>query len=105
MLRRAANNLIAVQRDLAAAEAEGDTDRVKLLEALLSCGGDILVYRPQLQHYAVRFGDLEGADHVAVMVPGVGDGTNLRDDWIPEARTVSRLDASRVHRGRAVEGL
>ena len=88
LLRRAANNLIAVKRDLAGAEAKGDTDRVKLLEALLECGGDILVYRPQLQHYAVRFGDLEGADHVAVMVPGVGDGTNLRDDWIPEARTV-----------------
>ena len=25
---------------------------------------------------------------MAVMVPGVGDGTNLCDDWIPEARTV-----------------
>ena len=88
LLRRAANNLIAVQRDLAAAEAEGDVDRVKLLQTLLASGGDILVYRPQLQHYAVRFGDLEGAEHVAVMVPGVGDGTNLCDDWIPEARAV-----------------
>ena len=41
LLRRAANNLIAVKRDLAGAEAKGDTDRVKLLEALLECGGDI----------------------------------------------------------------
>jgi len=88
LLRRAASNLIAVKRDLAGAEAEGDPDRVRLLETLQSCGGDILIYRPQLQHYALLFGDLETADHVAVTVPGVGDGTNLCDDWIPEARTV-----------------
>ena len=61
LLRRAASNLIAVKMDLAGAEADGDTDRVRLLETLLSCGGDILVYRPQLQHYAVLFGDLETA--------------------------------------------
>ena len=48
-------------------------------------GGDILVYRPQLQHYALLFGDLGTARHVAVVVPGVGDGTNLCDDWIPDA--------------------
>jgi pimeloyl-ACP methyl ester carboxylesterase len=88
LLRRASSNLIAVKRDLAGAVAEGETDRVKLLETLLSSNGEILIYRPQLQHYAVLFGDLESADHVAVMVPGVGDGTNLCDDWIPEARTV-----------------
>ena len=34
------------------------------------------------------FGDLETAEHVAVFVPGVGDGTNLCDDWIPEARNL-----------------
>jgi pimeloyl-ACP methyl ester carboxylesterase len=51
----------------------------------MSCGGDILIYRPQLQHYAVLFGDLEGAEHVAIFVPGVGDGTNLCEDWIPGA--------------------
>jgi pimeloyl-ACP methyl ester carboxylesterase len=94
LLRRAASNLIAVQRDLAAAEADGDTDRVTLLETLLSCGGDILVYRPQLLHYAVLLGDLERAAHVAVMVPGVGDGTNLCDDWIPEARNVYEASES-----------
>ena len=88
LLRRAASNLIAVKMDLAAAEAEGDTERVRLLRTLLSCGGDILLYRPQLQHYAVFFGDLQTAAHVAVMVPGVGDGTNLCDDWIPEARNL-----------------
>jgi len=54
----------------------------------VSSGGDILLYRPQLQHYAVLFGDLEGARHVAVMVPGVGDGTNLCDDWLPQARNL-----------------
>jgi len=88
LLRRAANNLNAVQMDLASAEAEGDADRVRLLQTLLSCGGQVLLYRPQLQHYAVLFGDLGAADHVAVMVPGVGDGTNLCDEWIPDARNV-----------------
>ena len=32
---------------------------MQLLQTLLASGGDILVYRPQLQHYAVLFGDLE----------------------------------------------
>ena len=31
------------------------------------------------------FGDLEAARHVALVVPGVGDGTNMCDDWIPGA--------------------
>ena len=83
--RRAASNLAAVKMDLAAASTEGDAERVRLLETLISSGGDILLYRPQLQHYAVLFGDIETAQHVAVIVPGVGDGTNLCDDWIPDA--------------------
>jgi hypothetical protein len=90
--RRAASNLAAVKMDLAAASAEGDAGRVRLLETLISSGGDILVYRPQLQHYAVLFGDIETAQHVAVIVPGVGDGTNLCDDWIPDA--LNLFDAS-----------
>ncbi len=88
LLRRAASNLVAIRMDLAGAEAEGDTDRVRLLRTLATSGGDVLLYRPQLQHYAVLFGDLEGARHVAVMVPGVGDGTNLCDDWLPQARNL-----------------
>ena len=71
--------------DLDAAYAESDLDRTRLLDALIASGGDILIYRPQLQHYAVLFGDLDTADHVAVFVPGVGDGTNLSEDWIPGA--------------------
>ena len=31
---------------------------------------------------------------MAVIVPGIGDGTNLCDDWIPEARTSSRRPQS-----------
>ncbi len=83
--RRASSNLAAAQMDLAGATEEGDEDRITLLETLLSCGADILVYRPQLQHYALLFGDLEAAEHVAVLVPGVGDGSNLCADWIPDA--------------------
>ena len=72
-------------------------------ETLLSCGGEILLYRPQLQHHAIRFGDMDGARHVAVFVPGVGDSANLCDDWIPEAKTLFE-EAESTSR-RAVEGL
>jgi pimeloyl-ACP methyl ester carboxylesterase len=88
LARRAANNLAAAEMDLAAATEEDDEDRVTLLETILSSGADILVYRPQLQHYALLFGDLEAAEHVAVFVPGVGDGSNLCEDWIPDARNL-----------------
>ncbi len=92
--RRAASNLAAARMDLVGATEDGDADRITLLETLLSSGGEILVYRPQLQHYAVLFGDLENAAHVAVVVPGVGDGTNLCEDWIPEALNLYRAAAS-----------
>ena len=88
MCRRAAGNLAAAKRDLAGATAEGDEDRIRLLRTLVSAGVDILVYRPQVQHYALLFGDLEAARHVAVVVPGVGGGTNLCQDWIPDARNL-----------------
>jgi pimeloyl-ACP methyl ester carboxylesterase len=88
LARRAANNLAAAEMDLAAATEDDDEDRVTLLETILSSGAEILVYRPQLQHYALLFGDLESAEHVAVFVPGVGDGSNLCEDWIPDARNL-----------------
>ncbi len=88
MARRAAGNLAAVKMDLAAAREEADDERIALLEALIASGGDIVVYRPHLQHIALLFGDIESAEHVAVIVPGVGDGTNLRDDWIPDAQNL-----------------
>jgi pimeloyl-ACP methyl ester carboxylesterase len=74
--------------DLAAATLDEDADRMTLLQTLIDSGAQILLYRPQLQHFALLFGDLETAEHVAVVVPGVGDGTNLCDDWIPGARNV-----------------
>ena len=83
--RRAASNLAAAKMDLAGATEDDDEDRITLLQTLLSSGGDILVYRPQLQHYALLLGNLETAEHVAVVVPGVGDGSNLCQDWIPDA--------------------
>jgi hypothetical protein len=88
LIRRAASNLAAARMDLKAAHVEGDLARAKLLDTLMTCGGDILVYRPQLQHYAVLFGDIEAARHVAIIVPGVGDGTNLSADWIPGAKNL-----------------
>ena len=86
--RRAADNIAAAKRDLAGATEDGDKDRITLLRTLLSSGGAILVYRPQLEHYALVFGDLATTEHVAVVVPGVGDGTNLCRDWIPDARNL-----------------
>jgi pimeloyl-ACP methyl ester carboxylesterase len=52
------------------------------------------VYRPQLQHYALLFGDLETAEHVAVFIPGVGDGSNLCEEWIPDARNLYEASTS-----------
>ena len=92
LTRRAASNLAAVRMDLANATAEGDATRVALLETLATCGADILVYRPQLQHFVLLFGDIETAQHVAVMVPGVGDGADLCDEWVPGA--INLYDAS-----------
>jgi pimeloyl-ACP methyl ester carboxylesterase len=83
--RRAASNFEAVRMDLEVAHAEADLDRARLLDTLMASGGAILIYRPQLQHYALLFGDLDAASHIAVFVPGVGDGTNLCEDWIPGA--------------------
>ncbi len=94
LTRRAASNLAAVKMDLASAAVDGDTDRVIVLQMLVDSGGQILLYRPQLQHYAVLFGDIETAPHVAVVVPGVGDGTNLADDWIPAAWNLYQGDPS-----------
>ena len=73
LARRAATNLAAVKMDLSVASAESDIERVTLLETLISSGGAILLYRPQLQHYAVLFGDVGTERHVAVIVPGVGE--------------------------------
>jgi pimeloyl-ACP methyl ester carboxylesterase len=84
--RRAADNLAAAKLDLAAAQPDHEPDRARLLETLLTCQADILVYRPQQQHYAVGFGEWADSRHVAVVVPGVGDGTNMCSDWIPGAR-------------------
>ena len=92
--RRAASNLAAAKMDLASATEDDDEDRITLLETILSSGADILLYRPQLQHYALLFGDLETAEHVAVFVPGVGDGSNLCEDWIPDARNLYEASTS-----------
>lgn len=84
--RRASENLAVARRDLAATRPEIEADRVRLLQTLLSSEGDILLYRPEREHYALGFGEFGESRHVAVVVPGVGDGTNMCSDWIPGAR-------------------
>jgi pimeloyl-ACP methyl ester carboxylesterase len=82
------SNLQAARADLAAALVEGNLVRQRLLQTLVECGGDILLYRPDRDHYAVQFGAFEGTRHVAVVVPGVGDDTNLCQDWVPGAHNL-----------------
>ena len=84
--RRASENLAIVQRDLEATHPDIEADRVRLLQTLVSCEGDIVLYRPEQHHYAVGFGSFGDSRHVAVVVPGVGDGTNMCSDWVPGAR-------------------
>jgi pimeloyl-ACP methyl ester carboxylesterase len=86
--RRASENLAVARRDLAVTHPELEADRAQLLETLLTCQGDILLYRPDEQYYAVGFGEFDVSRHVAVVVPGVGDGTNMASDWIPGARNL-----------------
>ena len=86
--KQAAANLAMARQDLAEARSAADEAHSTLLHTLIECGGHIVLYRPALQHYAVLFGDFDTARHVAVVVPGVGDGTNLCEDWIPGARNL-----------------
>ncbi len=83
-----AANLAAARRDLDAARAAEDTARAELLEALLACGGSLLIYLPSRDHYGVELGSIEDALHVAVLVPGVGTDVNLANQWLPSARNL-----------------
>jgi len=82
------DNLAIAQMDLAMARAGADVARVELLEALIDCGGSLLVYRPERDHYSVMLGRIETARHVAVLVPGVGTDVNLCTQWLPAARNL-----------------
>ena len=81
----AESNVAAAKADLEAALDEGNLVRQRLLQTLIECGGEILLYQPVRDHYAVQFGAFERVRHIAVVVPGVGDDTNLCEDWVPGA--------------------
>jgi len=78
-------NLVAASADLVAARSAGDEARVALLDALVGSGAALLIYRPARDHYGLLLGSMEQADHVAVMVPGVGTDVNLQTEWLPSA--------------------
>ena len=88
MTGTADTNLQAAKADLTAALTGDNLVRQRLLQTLVGCGGDILLYRPDRDHYAVQFGAFAVARHVAVVVPGVGDDTNLCEDWVPGAHNL-----------------
>jgi pimeloyl-ACP methyl ester carboxylesterase len=68
--------------DLARARADGDGARAAFLEALLAPSGSLDLYDPDHGHYAVRFGDLTEAAHVALVIPGVGGDHDLTAQWL-----------------------
>ena len=102
MSRRAASNLAAVKMDLAGATVEGDEDRITLLETLLSCGGRDPALPAPAPALCRALRRPRRGRHVAVVVPGVGDGTNMCHDWIPDA---INLYGPATDGGRPVEGL
>jgi pimeloyl-ACP methyl ester carboxylesterase len=59
-----------------------DPGTTPLLEVIAQRGGTLTHCDPAGDRYVVAFGDPGAVDHVAVFVPGVGDDSNLRDDWI-----------------------
>jgi pimeloyl-ACP methyl ester carboxylesterase len=65
--------------------ARGDSHSVALLGALLDIDGELVLYHPSHDHYAVVLGDLDSASNIAVLVPGVGDDIDLVMDWLPWA--------------------
>jgi len=67
----------------AAAPKAGDSEPSKVLQAFARSGGLMLLCEPERHRYVVLFGELAAAHHVAIVVPGVGDETNLLDDWLP----------------------
>lgn len=71
-LRYAANRTIALD-GVTAAEAAGDHDRAAALLALASPGRQLLYVDPDRGHAAEVVGELHGASHVAVVVPGMGN--------------------------------
>ncbi len=101
--RRAASNLAAAKMDLAGATDEGDEDRITLLQTLCPAGATSSSTGPSCSTTPSSSATSRRPQHVAVVVPGVGDGTNLCDDWIPDAMNL--YEASTVDRRRPVEGL
>jgi len=89
-------NLAAAMADLEAARTAGDAARAALLADLLGCGGDLVIYAPARDHYGILLGSIPDADHVAVLVPGVGTDTNLRTQWLPSARNLYEAAESTV---------
>jgi hypothetical protein len=74
--------------DARAARARGDTDRARMLEAMLAVPAALVLYGPERDHYGFAFGDLVAARHIAVVVPGVGRDLNLVHDWLPWAQNL-----------------
>jgi pimeloyl-ACP methyl ester carboxylesterase len=88
-LREAAEaNAAEAEADLRAAMARGDEDEIALLRALVEAPGELILYHRARDHYGVAFGDIATAEHIAVVVPGVGRDANFVADWLPWAESL-----------------
>ena len=98
--RRASENRVVAQHDLAATQPELEADRARLLQTLLSCQGDLLLYRPDQHHYAVGFGEF-GDNHVRFAQQLTGDiGGGVHASLAEELRHI-RVGIKRAMRRRA----
>ena len=90
------HNTAEARADLDTAYAVGDDSKAALLRALVECPGELVLYHPARDHYGVMFGDLATAEHIAVVVPGVGRDLNLVADWLPWAENLAAATVGSV---------
>ena len=85
---RATANHGRAEADLATAQLNGDTAKVKLLKSLLEPGSSLVMYDTSQDHYGVLWGNID-ASHVALFVPGVGNDGNIHG-WVGDAHNIQQ---------------
>lgn len=89
-----ANNRAALDQAIAAARTSGDAGKLAFLEQLKQQvdqpNTQLMIFDPAHDRYAVAIGNVSTAQHVAVLVPGVGQDadTDMVQNGIPYSRTI-----------------